>query len=188
MTEQETKSILAYLSATWDMARDKDPRQVLAVWQDIFAADDVHLVQAACKLYVNQATFPPKPADIRAKMKELMVGREQTEMEAWNQVRRAIRGASMENWSRALTENGPGKPSAVVNFERLPPEIQLVVGGPEQLAEWEKLDGKQLETVIQSNFMRSYRTVIAEKESLAMLPEGMRQQMLQSRSALSLTE
>lgn len=188
MTEQDTKSVLAYLSATWDMSKDKDPRQVLAVWHDIFAEDDVRLVQAAVKLYVNQEKFQPKPADIRVKMKELMTGRERTEMEAWSQVRRAIRGASMENWSRTLTENGPGKPSAVVNFEKLPPEIQLVVGGPEQLAEWERLDSKQLETVVQSNFMRSYRSVIADKENLALLPDGMRRMMLDNRSTLALGE
>lgn len=188
MTEQETKSVLSYLNATWDMAKDKDPRQVLAVWQDIFAEDDVRLVQAAVKLYVNQEKFPPKPADIRAKMKKLVQEREGTEMEAWNKVRRAIHGASMENWSRTLTENGPGKPSAVVAFEKLPPEIRTVVGCPEQLANWEMLDSKQLDTVVQSNFMRSYRTVIEDKERMEMLPEGMRQVLPEAKAAPALTE
>jgi hypothetical protein len=188
MTEQETKSILAYLSATWDMAKDKDPQQVLAVWADVFRDDDVVLVRAATRLYVNQERFAPKPADIRAKMQALLSDRDKTEMEAWNMVRRAIRGASMESWSRTLTENGPGEPSAVVAFKKLPPEIQLVVGSPEQLANWEALDGKQLDTVIQSNFMRSYRSVIAEKEQLGLLPENMRQALLQKRSEVALLE
>jgi hypothetical protein len=188
VTEQETKSVLSYLNATWDMAKDKDPRQVLAVWQDIFREDDAKLVQAAVKLYVNQERFAPKPADIRAKMKDLLSGREQTEMEAWNLVRRAIRGASMESWSRTLTENGPGKPSAVVAFEKLPHEIQTVVGCPEQLANWEMLDSKQLDTVVQSNFMRSYRSVIEDKERMEMLPEGMRQVLPGAKAAPALTE
>ena len=188
MTEQETKSLLAYLSATWDMAKDKDPRQVLAVWHDIFREDDVRLVQAAVKLYVNQEKFAPKPADIRENIRELTAEREQTEMEAWNLMRKAIRGASMESWSRTLTEDGPGDPSAVVQFRKLPEHLQLIVGSPEQLADWERLDSKQLDTVIQSNFMRSYRSVSAERERMAMLPEHLRQALPGVSKAPALTD
>ena len=188
MTEQETKSVLAYLSATWDMAKDKDPRQVLAVWHDIFRQDDARLVQAAAKLYVSQEKFAPKPADIREKIKQLTAEREQTEMEAWNQVRRAIRGASMESWSRTLTEDGPGEPSAVVQFKRLPMHLQQIVGSPEQPADWEKLDSKQLDTVIQSNFMRSYRSIVEERMRLSMLPEDMRKALPSGKAAPELTE
>lgn len=188
MTEQETKSVLAYLSATWDMAKDKDPRQVLAVWHDIFRQDDARLVQAAAKLYVSQEKFAPKPADIREKIKQLTAEREQTEMEAWNLVRRAIRGASMESWSRTLTADGPGEPSAVVQFKALPMHLQLIVGSPEQLANWERLDSKQLDTVIQSNFMRSYRSVSEDRERMAMLPEDLRQAIAGVSAAPALTE
>lgn len=188
MTEQETKNVLAYLNATWDMAKDKDPRQVLAVWHDIFRRDDARMVQAAAKLYVSQEKYAPKPADIREKIRELTAEREQTEMEAWNLVRKAIHGASMENWSRELTADGPGCPSAVVHFRELPEHLQLIVGSPEQLADWEKLDSKQLDTVVQSNFMRSYRSVSAERERLAMLPEDMRLAIAGVGTAPALTE
>ncbi len=188
MTEQETKSVLAYLSATWDMAQGRDAREVLAVWHDLFKADDARLVQAAAKLYVNSHKFKPTPADIREQMKLLTQDRDGTEMEAWNLVRKAIHGASMENWSRTLTENGPGEPSAVVHFKQLPPDVQKIVGGPERLAEWEKLDSKQLETVVQSNFMRSYRSIMAEKEQAALLPENMRAALHGAFAAPALTD
>ena len=73
-------------------------------------------------------------------------------------------------------------------FEKLPPEIQTVVGCPKQLASWELLDSKQLDTVVQSNFMRSYRAVIEDKERMEMLPEGMRQVLPGANAEPALTE
>lgn len=96
----------------------------------------------------------------------------------------------MEDWSRKLTENGPGKPSAVVQFEELPEELRLIVGSPEQLAEWEQLDINRLNTVAQSNFMRSYRGIREERERLAMLPSDVREgmQMIAAQNRALLTE
>ena len=48
-------------------------------------------------------------------------------------------------------------------FAELPPDIQRVIGSPRQLSAWATDTGFN-EAVVQSNFMRAYRTV---KEQIA---------------------
>jgi len=79
-------------------------------------------------------------------------------MEAWDMVRRAI---SYYHANEA--------------FRNLPPILQKIVGSPNQLREWALMDVETVNSVIQSNFMRSYRAMAAREREYAMLPESTRQ-------------
>jgi len=78
-----------------------------------------------------------------------------TEMEAWDMVKSAI-----------------SYYYAAEKFESLPPILQKLVGGPGQLREWALMDVETLNSVIQSNFMRSYRAMAASEREYAMLPSS----------------
>ena len=51
-------------------------------------------------------------------------------------------------------------------FEKLPPCVQRAVGSPGTLEKWAKTEQTDLETVVQSNFLRTYATVLAKQKEL----------------------
>ena len=80
-------------------------------------------------------------------------------MEAWALVSRAIRN---------------GYYGAEKEFEKLPPLVQKAVGTPGQLRNWSQTDMESIENVVQSNFMRTYRTVVKSSQEIARMPENIR--------------
>lgn len=160
MTYDETKSVLAYLAAVYrEMTVNRDARQMTAVWADIFQDDDVRLVTAAAKAYVSTSKFAPTPADIREKMAQLAEARDMSEMEAWNLVSGAARN---------------GYYSAQQEWEKLPEDIRKIVT-PQQLRMWSAMDSAQFETVVQSNFMRSYKALKQDAKWQRALPNALKQ-------------
>ena len=82
-----------------------------------------------------------------------------TEMEAWTLVSRAARNSAYH---------------AEREFEKLPPAVQQAVGGPEQLRAWAMMDTSEFESVVASNFMRTYRTVQERERESMLLPASVR--------------
>lgn len=160
MTYEETKSLLAYLSAVYrEMSTNRDAKQMAAVWADIFRDDDSRLVTAAAKAYVSSNKFAPTPADIREKMLLLTEKPEISEMEAWNLVSKATRN---------------GFYGAQAEWEKLPEDIRKIVT-VQQLRMWSTMDSAQFETVVQSNFMRSFRAVKQEEGRGRLLTRDLKQ-------------
>lgn len=181
MTMQETGIIMDILVTAYPRfysGKDApDPRKVMSLWAEMFRHDPVELVAAAVKALIatDEKGFPPHIGAVKASMRKLVQPDEMTEMEAWRLVRRAIRGASMSPSSRRITAAGiDSKTSAQKNFEELPSTLRRVVGGPEQLAAWEQVSDDQIDTVIQSNFMRSYRARAQQEREFQALPDDIK--------------
>lgn len=183
MNTDETLAIMGVLKAAYpayyrDMSR-KDAEGVVSLWQTMFADEPAAVVAAAVKAHIatDKKGFPPHIGAIKDAIVKLTKPPELelSEMEAWNIVRRAIKGSYMEAWSRK--ERYGDKVSAVYHFEQLPPLLQQIVGGPETLAAWNKLDEDEISTVLQSNFMRSFRARAANAREYLALPSDVRQTM-----------
>lgn len=181
MTRKETGIIMNILTTAYPRfysGQDApNPRKTMSLWAEMFRDDPVELVAAAVKALIatDDKGFPPNIGAVKASMRKLVHPDEMTEMEAWRLVRRAIRGASMSPSSRLITAAGiENRTSAQKNFEELPPILQRVVGGPEQLAAWEQIANEQIDTVIQSNFMRSYRARAQQEREFQALPQDVR--------------
>lgn len=182
MTMQETGIIMDILVTAYPRfyaGKDApDPRKVMSLWAEMFRDDPVELVAAAVKALIatDEKGFPPHIGAVKAGMRKLVQPDEMTEMEAWRLVRQAIRGASMSPSSRRITAAGgmDNRSSAQRHFEELPPILQRLVGGPEQLAAWEQIADEQIDTVIQSNFMRSYRARAQQEREFKALPQDVR--------------
>lgn len=181
MTMQETGIIMDILVTAYPRfyaGKDApDPRKVMSLWAEMFRDDPVELVAAAVKALIatDEKGFPPHIGAVKSSMRKLVQPDEMTEMEAWRLVRQAIRGASMSPSSRLITAAGiDNRTSAQKNFEELPPILQRVVGGPEQLAAWEEIANDKIDTVIQSNFMRSYRARAQQEQEFQALPQDVR--------------
>ena len=81
------------------------------------------------------------------------------EMQAWALVSKALRN---------------GYYGAEKEFEALPEIVQKAVGNPSNLRNWSQTDVDSVENVIQSNFMRTYRTLLKREEEKAKIPASLR--------------
>ena len=159
MTREETKSILSVLKAGYpnfykDLKKD-DADQIINLWSAMFADDSPKIVVEAVKSLMCSLQFPPTIADVKQKIALITQPAHLTEIEAWNLVR-----ASMSYYSSGEC------------FNRLPPILQKLVGSPGQLREWAVMDADTVDSVIQSNFMRSYKARIQSEKEYSLLPES----------------
>ena len=72
-------------------------------------------------------------------------------------------------------------------WQKLPDEIKAIVS-PAQIRQWSVMDAERFESVVQSNFMRSWRELRAQRAQEMLLPESMRQALPIGKAALALTE
>lgn len=161
MNRQDTLAILSVIKTEYPndfrrMGREEAQRKV-ALWESMFADDDPQLVGAAVKAYIvsDESGFAPKIGQIKAKMRELTEPETDTEMEAWNLVRKALRNSTYH---------------AEEEFLKLPGVLQRIVGAPEQLKVWAKMPEETVQSVIASNFQRSFRWKITEARRHEALP------------------
>lgn len=162
MNREETKAILAILRAGYpnfykDMTKE-DATNTINLWTTIFADDPAQVVTEAVKSLMCTLKFPPTIADVKEKIAMITQPTQMCEMEAWQMVKSA-----MSYYNAAET------------FERLPPILRRIVGSPNQLREWAIMEAETVNSVIQSNFMRSYKVKAAQEKERAMLPESTRQ-------------
>ena len=161
MTRQETGIIMDILTAAYPRfyrgSSAEEMRNVMKLWTDMFARDDVALVAAAVKSVIegDEKGFPPTIGQVKAKLRLLTAPKELTEAEAWDMVARAIRN---------------GLYGAAEEFERFPPAVKRIVGSPNTLREWARMDTETVHSVVSSNFQRSYRAIAAKEKEIAALP------------------
>lgn len=166
MTLEETGIIMDILTTAYPKfysGKDApDPVKTLTLWAEMFADDPPRLVAAAVKSLISadEKGFPPHIGAVKAKMRQITVPEQDTEAEAWGKVLKAI--------SRGIY-------SSKENFERLPPEIQRIVGSPNQLREWAMMDSDTVQSVVASNFQRSYRAKMKQKAEFDALPNDVKQ-------------
>ena len=159
MTVDETIALLSIMKTAYPQfykgmsASDAD--EVINLWATLFASDNAKIVTEAVKALICTLKFPPTIADVKAKIQEITQPERMTEMEAWGMVRKAI-----------------GYYDAAKNFDSLPPILQKLVGSPNQLREWAMMDSDVVQSVVQSNFIRSFTARQKQEESTAMLPES----------------
>lgn len=166
MTRQETGIIMDILTAAYprfySSTTGPDMCNVIKLWADMFAHDEVALVAAAVKSVIasDEKGFPPTIGQVKAKLRLLTAKPEMTEAEAWDLVARAIRN--------------DGLYGAAEEFEKFPPVVQRIVGSPGTLREWARMDTETVHSVVSSNFQRSYRAISAREREINALPPDVR--------------
>ena len=163
MTKQETAKLIAMLKEYYP--RDYESTDIVSrvnAWHVILQDYDYKEATAALLAFVatDLKGFAPTAGQIIDKMQFInSTVNELTENEAWALVSRA-------------TRNGYYK--AEEEFNRLPEQVQRVVGNPAMIKAWSQLPAEEVETVIQSNFMRSYRARIKNDREFEALPSNVR--------------
>ena len=160
MTREEFKLIVKGMKAIYtkpDFIPDQD---AFNVWYMLLADLDYKNASIATQMHMRSSTFEPKPADIIEQYNKLLKREELTEMEAWSLVSKALRN---------------GINGAEEEFNKLPPLAQKAVGSPSQLRFWATSDEGSIESVVQSNFMRTYRTECKRQREFDKLPNDVKQ-------------
>lgn len=140
----------------------KEAEDTVNLWLDMFRQDDANLVGAAVKSLIDtdEKGYPPHIGAVKAKIRLLTAREEMTEAEAWGIVSKAIRN---------------GTYGAAEEFEKFTPILKRIVGSPNMLREWARMDSDTVHSVVASNFQRSYRAVSAREREIAKLPPDVRE-------------
>lgn len=195
MTRDETLAIMSVLKAAYpsyykDLKR-ADAEAVVSLWHEMFKDEPAQVVAVAVKAHIASDVkgFPPHIGAIKDAIVKIKAPDQMTALEAWAIVRNAIRGASMSLSSR-MFQNGvlSDKTSAEVNFEKLPPILQRLVGSPSQLAQWEDMSTEIIDSVVASNFQRSYNARTAHEREYLTLPAEVRGMMDQLSEGMRIPE
>ena len=177
MNREETLSLLAVLKAAYptfykDMKRS-EAEGIVDLWTAMFADDPVDLVAIAVKAFIANDTkgFPPHIGAIKESITKLKSSDELTEMEAWGLVQNALRNALYNSKEE---------------FDKLPHEIQRLVGSPNQLREWAMMEADSVNSVVASNFQRSYKVRMKSNRELLALPGDVRMAIAQIADGLAI--
>lgn len=146
-------------------------QSTVTIWAKVFEDDAPAAVQAAVMAHISSSTdrFMPPPGAIKQRLVGMTTNADMTAQEAWQLVNKAAQR---------------GIHYARQEFDKLPPIVQGLVGSPNQLREWAMMDADTVQSVVASNFQRSY-TVRAqqERERLA-LPSKLKQTLAELSGSL----
>ena len=162
MNRDETKEIIKTIARIYPAfhkdANAGEKNATIDLWASLFAEEPPELVAAALKAFIvaDEKGFAPSPGQIKAKIRSILQPEEMTEAEAWQIVNKAVKNSG-------YIEN------AKAEYEKLP-DIIKPMAKPQQLREWALQDAAALQTVVASNFMRSFRERRAQIRRYEMLP------------------
>lgn len=153
MTRDETKELLMTINAVYPNFRVKPEQMTFTInaWQALLEEYPADAVNAALQVYIKTDNngFAPSVSQIIGAMQNVRHHEELTEGEAWAMVKKAI---------------GDSGYHAQERFDELPPIVQKAVGNPSMLRQWGMCESDEVNTVIMSNFQRSYKAELSRKE------------------------
>lgn len=165
MEKKEIVKIMGTLKAAYPnsfrkMSED-DYKAMIELWDRQFKDYDYKIVMMAIDSIISSDTreFYPPIATIKEMIYKLTHQDEMTEQEAWLLVKRALRNSGYH---------------AREEFDKLPEVIQRLVGSPQQLYDWSMMNTDQVDTVVASNFMRSYKVRAKHEKELIAIPPSVK--------------
>lgn len=157
MSRDEAKKIVMIIASTYPTFKPNNMSMVVDSWHYFLADYEYNDIAIALKTFVNTSGkgFAPSVDQLIAMTRKPMEIMQMTEQEAWACVSKAIRNSSYH---------------AEEEFEKLPDLCKKVVQSPSQLKAWASSDEESIESVVASNFQRSYRTAIERQKEFQYLP------------------
>ena len=156
MTREESKRIIQIMCATYPNYHPADLSGTVDIWHMMLEEYSYNEIAAALKVYItsDSSGFAPSVGQLMEKLKLIKAPEESNELEAWAMVSKALRN---------------GFYGAEEEFAKLPPLVQKAVGNAANLREWSQQEEKTL-TVTQSNFQRTYRSVLERESQMQYFP------------------
>ena len=158
MTKNEVVKLLMTIQTFYPNYQVENKEFTINAWYSIIGDCDYKPMEKALRAYIttDASGFAPSIGQLINKLHEVQSPQELNEMEAWLLVSKALRN---------------GTYGAVEEFNKLPPLVQKAVGSPDNLRNWAQTDSESIENVVQSNFMRTYRTVVNRAKEYQKMPK-----------------
>lgn len=161
MTREQVGKLLMTIQAYYPNYNPPDKEITLNAWYIMLAEYPEELVLQALRACIatNTSGFAPDVGQIMSKIQTISQPQELDGMAAWGLVSKALRN---------------GTYGAVEEFNKLPPLVRQAVGMPDNLKNWATSDYQTIETVIQSNFLRTYETVVKRANEINRMPDNIK--------------
>lgn len=161
MTREQVGELLMTIQVYYPNYNPPDKKITLNAWHIMLAEYPEELVLQALRACIatNTSGFAPDVGQIMSKIQTISQPQELDGMAAWGLVSKALRN---------------GTYGAVEEFNKLPPLIRQAVGMPDNLKNWATSDYQTIETVIQSNFLRTYETVVKRANEINRMPDDIK--------------
>lgn len=166
MTATQVAEIMDILHAAYPAfyrtTTERDDKMAVKLWASMFADDNPALVVSAVKALIACDTkgYPPHIGAVKEYIGKLKQPDTMTEQEAWGIVYKAI---CRSGWDSAR------------EYAKLPPVLQRLVSSPSQLKDWSVMPLDEINSVVASNFMRSYKARAAHEREYLALPQDVKQ-------------
>ena len=161
MQREDVVKVLMMIQAAYPNYKPQDKTVAANTWYMMLKDYEKEVVEAALKIYIASDTsgFAPAIGQLIDKINTVTAPPELNSMAAWGLVSTALRN---------------GYYGAEQEFEKLPSTVKKAVGSPDNLRHWAQSDRKSIETVIQSNFMRTYETELKRQNEELKIPADVR--------------
>lgn len=161
MIREETVEVIHTICDCYPNFKPEDLSRTIDAWQVMLEEYSCEQVAVALKAYItsNTSGFAPSVGEIVAKIQLVSQPQELDGMAAWGLVSKALRN---------------GTYGAVEEFNKLPPLVRQAVGMPDNLKNWATSDYQTIETVIQSNFLRTYETIVKRANEINRMPDNIK--------------
>lgn len=162
MSRDEVKQLLMRIQATYPNWKPQPNIQmVVDVWYEYLADYKYNVMLAGLNAYITTDTsgFAPSVGQVIQTLKNYRNKDEVGEMQAWGMIYKAISNGSYH---------------AKEEYDNLPPLLQKVVGSPQSLKEWAMMDIATVNSVVQSNVLRTYKVLRQSEIETERIPERVR--------------
>ena len=159
MERSEFSILVKAMKAVYSDPKFIADKDAFNVWYELLKDIPYAMCEASLHKYMATNKYPPTIADIRQSALEIATPDVMGEAEAWALVYKAICNSTYH---------------AREEFDKLPVDCQKAIGSPSILREWAGLATDEVNTVIQSNFMRVYKTTAKKTQEYKQLPESTR--------------
>lgn len=159
--------ILAILKAAYPHSykglESADLQTMVNLWAELLGDISYADVDRAVKGYItsNSAEFPPTIGQIR---ESVFSGEKEMSPQEASAI--LVKAISRSGWH------------SQEEFEKLPPVIKKVVRDPEMLKQWSQMDFATVNSVVVSNFQRSYKETVEKEYQQKKLPESLKEKNL----------
>lgn len=164
MTREETKKIIMIVKSTYPNWNPDSLSNTIDAWNLFFEEYSYNDISLALKTFVltDSSGFAPSVGQIIENTRIADNYTIMNETVAWGLVSKALRDSTYH---------------AEEQFQNLPELVQRVVGSPMQLRNWGQTNIEAVETVIQSNFIKTYRAEVLKENQREKAPMVIRQQI-----------